>query len=237
MRNRDGTYNWTFARAEAAALLAFPLLAMVGCCGIIPSQRFHPASIADHRVVSEQAVTQPAGQPACGGLHGPKHGCGGTPVARGQELASGGPQSAAPTLQPPHSKFHPVPTRPVFAPLVESPLPQARLAPTQAGSPDGQLKTPMGVQELGSPASPQQPAEAIDPPPALPRPPSKTPAAESPAARRSPSGLPPSGSETVPDTLDRSDFEVRQEREMGDLAAPSRSAGPTRSAVNSPMSR
>jgi hypothetical protein len=101
--------------AIAAAILA----AVPGCCGpmvishrvsspSIPADemtRCHCGSIFEHAFLSAKSPHRPL---------------------PGSDLASKGviPPVDSDTIQPPHSKFHPVPTRPVFAPREEYPPPK-----------------------------------------------------------------------------------------------------------------
>jgi hypothetical protein len=87
-----------------------------GCVGLIPSQRLHTPQTAKGHVFHGRTYSNPAASECCENrqrLEDALPYVAGPFLPRGADSAIPEPQ---PTIQAPHSKFHPVPTRPVFAP-------------------------------------------------------------------------------------------------------------------------
>jgi hypothetical protein len=135
------------------------LLMATGCCQLmIPSHRVHPYSpagmampVQDEMIAGDSicppAMANPRGQNCC------------MPLCSAGEKPS--PEEAEepsnPMIRPPHSKFHPVPTRPVFAPLGFE-LPFTQILPRiEESAPEPVNDDPM---ELRQPASPEIPTPA-----------------------------------------------------------------------------
>lgn len=230
MRNPRWTHYTRPPRAEGPALLALALLAAGGCChGMIPSWRFPPCS-AERCCAREEEASAPAACPCADCVAACAHRCGTGLVGCGHVPPSGEAPPAA--VQAPHSKFHPLPTRPVF-----SPLPGNSLIPSGfAGMPEPTVADPQrgpvggGGAGIFGPAA--QPSEPIDLPPPLPAATGKAPAGESAAARRSPSAGTHSGSHTAPVPLRGSGLEPPPQARAAERAAPATSLGPTRSALH-----
>ena len=96
-------------------ILWLPVL--LGCCQL---------AIPSHRVASQPPTASEPGEMIV--MDDAGVACPMLPCFAGMFSCLAGPflpretQAVTPTIQPPHSRFHPVPTRPVFAPPVDGPL-------------------------------------------------------------------------------------------------------------------
>ena len=113
------SHSLNTAGLALAAGQALLVLALAGCCHmVIPSHRFHAALPAGRSFASDQEVAvEPAGVSAR--LPCPAK-LGGAPLAVSPAFSPPVAVPGTPQVQPPLSRFHPVPTRPVFAPQFRS---------------------------------------------------------------------------------------------------------------------